>query len=67
MTRNDIAKADRKAIGSLAIMLHPSDEGPMSSQIIDPPRSSTAVGPPTYTRASALLNLSDIDRMGGMN
>ena len=57
LTRNDIAKAARNAVGAPATMTHPSDAGPMSSQITEPIRSRTAVGPPMYTRASALLNL----------
>jgi hypothetical protein len=60
LTRNDIVKAAKKAEGVLAMTAHPSEVGPIPSHTTEPNSSSTAVGPPMYTNASALLNLKYI-------
>lgn len=57
LTRKDMANAAKKRQGAAASMGHASEAGPMSSHIRDPTRRKKAVGPPTYTSASALLNL----------
>lgn len=57
LTRKDMANAAKKRQGAAASMGHASEAGPMSSHIKDPTRRKKAVGPPTYTSASALLNL----------